>query len=52
MAISAETDLEIFQLDVVLAYSNVGLQKTKYMEQPEVFVENGKENLVCCLKKF
>ena len=45
-------DLEIEQLDVKKAFLHGELDKEIYMQQPEGFVEKGKENLVCRLKKI
>ena len=38
-------------MDVKTAFLNVDLCETVYMKQPEGFEENGKEHLVCQLKK-
>jgi hypothetical protein len=41
----------IHQMDIVTAFLNGTLDEDIYMEQPEVYVVPGKENLVCHLKK-
>ena len=38
-------------MDVTSAFLNGTLTEEVYMKQPEGFVEEGKENLVCKLKK-
>ena len=50
LAIGAVMDLEIHQMDVKTAFLNGELEEDIYMEQPEGFVEQGKEHLVCKLK--
>jgi hypothetical protein len=42
---------ELEQLDVKTAFLHGELEEVIYMDQPEGFVESGKENLVCRLKK-
>jgi hypothetical protein len=42
---------ELEQLDVKTAFLHGELEEVIYMYQPEGFVEPGKENLVCRLKK-
>ena len=44
-------DLEVEQLDVKTAFLHGDSEEEIYMHQPEGFVEKGKENLVCRLKK-
>nr|GEZ39199.1 retrotransposon protein, putative, Ty1-copia subclass [Tanacetum cinerariifolium] len=51
IAISAIKDLYIHQMDVKTAFLNGYLHEEVYMEQPEGFVIQGKENKVCRLVK-
>ena len=51
LAIAAKDDLEIHQMDVQSAYLNGELEEEIYMEQPEGFIPEGKEDLVCKLHK-
>ena len=51
MALAAHFDLELHQMDVKTAFLNDDLCETVYMKQLEGFEENGKEHLVCELKK-
>ena len=51
LAIGAAMDLEIHQMDVKTAFLNDDLDEDIYMVQPEGFVQQGKENHVCKLKK-
>eukprot|EP00253_Pinus_taeda_P028006 PITA_28006 len=44
-------NLECEQLDVKTAFLHGELEEEIYMEQPEGFIEKGKEGLVCRLKK-
>ena len=43
--------MEVEQLDVKTTFLHGDLEEEIYMEQPEGFVEPGKEQLVCRLKK-
>ena len=49
LSIVASMDLEIKQLYVKTAFLHGELDEEIYMQQPEGFVEKGKENLVCRL---
>ena len=51
LSIAANMDLEVEQLDVKTAFLHGDLEEEIYMHQPEGFVEKGKENLVCRLRK-
>lgn len=51
IALAAQFDWEIIQLDVKSVFLNGDLAKEVYMEQPPRFVEKGQEHLVCKLKK-
>jgi Reverse transcriptase (RNA-dependent DNA polymerase) len=51
LALGAHYDWEIHQMDVKTAFLNGELEEEIYMEQPEGFIEKGKENLVCRLRK-
>ena len=51
MAFAAENKIIIHQMDVEIAFLNGELEENIYMEQPEGYVEKGKENLICKLKK-
>ena len=51
MATAVQYDLQIHQLDVQTAFLNGELEEDVYMEQPQGFEIQGKENLVCHLRK-
>ena len=51
MALTAHFDLELHHMDVKTTFLNGDLFETVYMKQPKGFEENGKEHLVCELKK-
>ena len=51
MALVAHFDLELQQMDVKTAFLNGDLHEEVYMEQPQGFHAEGKEHLVCKLKK-
>jgi hypothetical protein len=51
LAIGAAMDLEIHQMDVKTAFLNGELEEDIYMDQPQGFVQDGKEHMVCKLKK-
>src|SRR5579875_989961 len=51
LAIGAAMDLEIHQMDVKTAFLNGELEEDIYMDQPQGFVEEGTQHLVCKLKK-
>jgi hypothetical protein len=49
LALAAQYDLEVHQMDVKTAFLNGFLDEEIYMEQPEGFVVAGREHLVCRL---
>ncbi|KAL4591583.1 hypothetical protein LXL04_004552 [Taraxacum kok-saghyz] len=51
MALVAHFDLELHQMDVKTAFLNGDLHENVYMTQPEGFLSEGQEHLVCKLKK-
>ncbi len=51
LAIGSAMDLEIHQMDVKTAFLNGELKEDIYMDQLQGFVQDGKEDLVCKLKK-
>uniref|UniRef100_A0A2N9F5E5 CCHC-type domain-containing protein n=1 Tax=Fagus sylvatica TaxID=28930 RepID=A0A2N9F5E5_FAGSY len=51
LALVADQDLELEQLDVKTAFLHGNLDEEIFMEQPEGFKQPGTENLVCRLKK-
>ncbi|EPZ36131.1 hypothetical protein O9G_005796 [Rozella allomycis CSF55] len=51
LAIASAEKLHVHQLDVLTAYLNSEITHEVYMKQPTGFVESGKENLVCKLKR-
>ena len=51
MALVAHYDLELHQMDVKIIFLNRDLDEEIYMEQLEGFIEKGKENWACKLKK-
>ena len=51
MALVAHFDLYLLQIEVKTAFLNGDLDEEVFMKQPEGFVEEGKEHLVCKLKR-
>lgn len=51
LSLVANEDFELEQLDVKTAFLNGELEEEIFMNQPEGFVEKGKERKVCLLKK-
>ena len=51
LAIANERRMAVHQMDVKTAFLNGDLEEEIYMQQPEGYVEPGKESLVCRLKK-
>ena len=51
LALAGLEDMEIHSLDISNAYLNGVLEEEIYMEQPEGFAVEGKEDWVCRLKK-
>lgn len=51
MALVAQLDLDLHQMDVKMAFLNGNLYDNVYMVQPSGFVEKGKEHLVCKLRR-
>ena len=49
LAITAALDLELFQLDVKTAFLYGDLDEELYLQQPEGFIQKGKEKYVCRL---
>ena len=51
LAIAAQMELQVFQLDVKAAFLNGELEEEVYVEQPPSYVQKGKEDKVYHLKK-
>ena len=51
LALAAQNNLEVHQMDVKSAFLNGELNENLYVTQPEGFAISGKENLVCKLHK-
>lgn len=51
VSIGAAMDLEMHNMDVKTAFLNPKLEEVIYMDQPQGFVQQGKEHLKCKLKK-
>ena len=51
MSLVAQYDLELHQMDVKIAFLNGDIEEEIYMDQPEGFSMEGKDHMVCKLKK-
>ena len=51
LAIVNQLDLELHQMDVSTAFLNGELKEDIYMSQPEGYIQEGKEDMVCKLNK-
>ena len=51
MALVAQYDLELHQMDVNIVFLNGELEKEAYLDQPEGFSPKGNDHMVCKLKK-
>ena len=51
LAFAVQNDMIIHQMDVVTAFLNGTLDEEIYMEQPPGYIKEGKEHLVCKLKR-
>ena len=51
LALAAQMDMELVQMDVKTTFLHGDLQEEIYMQQPKWLEEKSKANLVCKLKK-
>lgn len=51
VTLTARCSLKLHQMDVTTAFLHVSLDEDVFMEQPEGFVDTGREHLVCKLKR-
>ncbi|RVW22514.1 Retrovirus-related Pol polyprotein from transposon TNT 1-94 [Vitis vinifera] len=51
MALVAHFDIELHQMDVKTTFLNGDLEEEVYRKQPEEFITNGNDHIVCKLKK-
>ena len=51
IALVAHFDMELHQMDVKTTFLNGDLEEEVYMKQPERFITNGNDYIVCKLKK-
>ena len=51
LALVAQYELELNQLDVKIAFLYGDLEEEIYMSQPTGFITEGKEHMICRLKK-
>jgi len=52
LTLVAQFDLELEQMDVKITFLHGKLEEKIYMKQPEGYIQEGKENKVCLLKKI
>ena len=51
IALAAQNNLKLHQMDVTTAFLNGELKEVVYMKQPDGYIKKGKERLVCKLKR-